>query len=55
MSSAPTISDTRRPNHNDDDKAYAAPNATLTATQLARYYALSFLAERGALTTVKSD
>jgi hypothetical protein len=51
MSSTPTIFDASRPNRNDDDKAYSASGARLTAIQLAQYYALSFLAERGELTT----
>jgi hypothetical protein len=55
MSGAHIIFDTRRPNNNDDDKAYSASDATPRAIQVARYYAISFLAERGELTTVKSD
>jgi hypothetical protein len=53
MSSAPTIFDMRRPNNKDDDKAYSASDAK--EVQVADYYAMSFLAERGALTTPKRD
>jgi hypothetical protein len=53
MSGVHTIFDTRRSNNNDDEQAYTASDAKIKAIQLARYYSMSFLAERGELTTVK--
>ena len=55
MSGVHTIFDTRRLNVPDDETAYSASDAKLKAGQLAQYYALSFQAERGALTTVQRD
>jgi hypothetical protein len=55
MSGVHTIFDTRRLNNNDDEAAYKIPDVKLQAIHLSRYYALSFLAERGELTPSKND
>ena len=55
MSGVHTIFDTRRLNVSDDEKAYSASDTKLKVGQLAQYYALSFQAERGELTTVQHD
>ena len=55
MSGAHTIFDTRRLNKDDDAAAYSAADEKVKAEKLARYYAMSFLAERGELSVVERD
>jgi hypothetical protein len=42
-------------NNNDQEAVYTVPDVKLQAIHLSRYYALSFLAERGELTPSKID
>ena len=48
-----SIGDTKVLKVNDDDVAYPALDVKLGTVLLARYYCLSFLAERGELTTAE--
>jgi hypothetical protein len=55
MSGVHTIFDTRRLNKDDDEVAHSAADAKVKAAQMARYYSMSFLAERGELSLVKGE
>jgi hypothetical protein len=52
MSGLHTIFDTRRSGPNHYEGCYLASDVKLKTILLARYYSLSFLAERGELTTL---
>jgi hypothetical protein len=55
MSGVHTIFDTRRLNKDDDEVAHSAADAKVKAAQMARYYSMSFLAERGEFSLVKGE
>ena len=50
MDTAPIIFDTKRLDSDDDEEAYSGSDPRIKPVLMRRYYALSFLAERGELT-----